>query len=161
MIENANEGAADTVNATVDYTLVANVENLILQGAALQGYGNALATHDHRQRRQQPPNGGAGADAMAGGAGNDVYFVDNASDTVIENANEGTGHGLCDGRLSVDGERREPGPAGAGLQGYGNALANAIYGNSGNNLLDGDAGADAMFGGPATTPTSSTMSATR
>jgi hypothetical protein len=30
----------------------------------------------------------------------------------------------------------------ADLQGYGNALANSIVGNSGNNILDGGAGAD-------------------
>ena len=33
------------------------------------------------------------------------------------------------------------------LQGYGNALANTIIGNGGNNLLDGGAGADAHVGG--------------
>ena len=47
----------------------------------------------------------------------------------------------------------------ADLQGYGNGLANAIYGNSGNNLLDGEAGADIMSAAPATTSTSSTMPA--
>jgi Ca2+-binding RTX toxin-like protein len=35
----------------------------------------------------------------------------------------------------------------AGLQGYGNDLANAIFGSSGNDLLDGSAGADWMSGG--------------
>ena len=35
-------------------------------------------------------NGGAGADAMAGGAGNDTYVVDNIGDIVIEAASAGT-----------------------------------------------------------------------
>ena len=35
-------------------------------------------------------DGGAGADAMIGGAGNDTYIVDNAGDAVTENAGEGT-----------------------------------------------------------------------
>ena len=35
-------------------------------------------------------DGGAGADTMIGGAGNDTYVVDNAGDVVIENAGEGT-----------------------------------------------------------------------
>ena len=55
MIENVNEGSADTVYAIVDYRLSANVENLMLQGAGLQGYGNALVEHDLRQHRRQSP----------------------------------------------------------------------------------------------------------
>ena len=48
-----------------------------------------------------------------------------------------------DRRLHADGKRGQPGPArSADLQGYGNSLSNAIYGNSGNNILDGGAGAD-------------------
>ena len=38
-------------------------------------------------------DGGAGADTMIGGAGNDTYVVDNAGDVVTENANEGTDTG--------------------------------------------------------------------
>jgi Ca2+-binding RTX toxin-like protein len=40
VIENVNEGN-DTVYASIDYGLTANVDNLILQGSAnLQAYGN-------------------------------------------------------------------------------------------------------------------------
>ena len=35
-------------------------------------------------------DGGAGADTLIGGAGNDTYVVDNAGDVVVENAGEGT-----------------------------------------------------------------------
>ena len=35
-------------------------------------------------------DGGAGADTMIGGAGNDTYVVDNAGDVVTEAASEGT-----------------------------------------------------------------------
>ena len=35
-------------------------------------------------------NGGAGADTMAGGAGNDTYYVDNAADVVNEDVGGGT-----------------------------------------------------------------------
>ncbi|MGO8148184.1 hypothetical protein AB9F42_36310, partial [Rhizobium leguminosarum] len=35
-------------------------------------------------------NGGAGADSLIGGAGDDTYIVDNAGDSVAENADEGT-----------------------------------------------------------------------
>jgi Ca2+-binding RTX toxin-like protein len=36
---------------------------------------------------------------------------------------------------------------GADLQGFGNGFVNALFGNSGNNLVDGSGGADAMRGG--------------
>ena len=42
MIENANEGS-DTVYASANYRLSANVEYLVLQGSATQGYGNSLS----------------------------------------------------------------------------------------------------------------------
>ena len=60
---------------------------------------------------------------MVGGAGNDTYFVDNAGDAVIENANEGTDtvfaavtYGLTANveNLVLQGS--------ADLQGYGNGL---------------------------------------
>src|SRR5262249_39548167 len=92
--------------------------------------------------------GGAGADLMSGGAGNDTYFVDNAADAVIENVGQGTdavfasvNYGLTANveTLVLQG--------GADLQGFGNALANSIFGNTGNNLIGGGAGADSMSGG--------------
>ena len=77
---------------------------------------------------------------MFGGAGNDVYFVDNAGDAVIENANEGNDT-VCVDRTT--GWRRTLRPwcckGSADLQGYGNSQANALFGNSGNNLLNGGA----------------------
>jgi Ca2+-binding RTX toxin-like protein len=36
-------------------------------------------------------DGGAGADSMAGSVGNDIYYVDDLNDRVIEGTNEGTG----------------------------------------------------------------------
>ena len=146
--ENVNEGSADTVYAIVDYRLSANVENLILQGAGLQGYGNALVNMILGNAGGNLLDGGAGSDAMFGGAGSDAYFVDDANDTVVENSGEGsdtvfaTAHfGLAENveNLILQGA--------ADLQGYGNSQANVIYGNAGNNLLNGGVGADLMVGG--------------
>src|SRR5262245_15643631 len=93
-------------------------------------------------------DGGAGADTMAGGIGNDTYVVDNGSDQVIENVNEGndTVNASTHYRLTVNVENLVL-QGGADLQGYGNAQVNVLTGNSGSNLLDGDTGADIMIGG--------------
>ena len=162
VIESAGQGN-DTVFASVNYGLTANVETLVLQGGAdLQGFGNGLANSLFGNSGNNLLDGGAGADAMTGGAGNDIYFVDNAGDAVIENPGEGndTVFASVNYGLTANVETLVL-QGGADLQGFGNSSANALFGNTGNNLIDGGAGADAMSGGPATTPTSSTMPATR
>jgi Ca2+-binding RTX toxin-like protein len=93
-------------------------------------------------------DGGTGADAIFGGAGNDVHFVDDAGDQAIENANEGNDVVFSSAHLRLTANVENLILQGsADLQGYGNSLNNSIYGNTGNNILNGDAGADAMFGG--------------
>jgi Ca2+-binding RTX toxin-like protein len=147
VIENANEGI-DTVFTTVDLRLAANVENLVLQGSALQGGGNSLNNALQGNAGNNILDGGAGADVMFGGAGNDVYFADNAGDLAIENANEGTDtvFSTAHFRLSANVENLVL-QGTADLQAGGNSLNNTLQGNAGNNILDGDAGADLMFGG--------------
>jgi Ca2+-binding RTX toxin-like protein len=94
--ENANEGS-DIVQASITYTLGANVENLTLTGAAaINGTGNALGNilvgnaannillggggDDYLQ-------GGAGNDYLDGGAGNDRYFDgETATSSTINNS---------------------------------------------------------------------------
>jgi trimeric autotransporter adhesin len=146
--ENPGEGT-DTVNASVNFALPANVENLTLTGSAdLQGYGNNLVNTITGNGGNNLIDGGSGADLMVGGAGNDTYLVDSAGDTVTENANQGndTVFASVSFTLSANVENLIL-QGGADLQGYGNALTNVIYGNGGNNLIDGGGGADLMVGG--------------
>jgi Ca2+-binding RTX toxin-like protein len=84
---------------------------------------------------------------MAGGAGNDTYFVDDAGDMVIENPNEGTDavFATVDHTLAANVETLVLQGAGT-LAGTGNSLANGIYGNAGNNTLNGGAAADLLTG---------------
>jgi Ca2+-binding RTX toxin-like protein len=76
ILENANEGN-DTVNASAHFVLSANVENLVLQGAAdLQGYGNGSVNALFGNTGDNILNGEAGADTLTGDAGNDAFIFD-------------------------------------------------------------------------------------
>lgn len=101
--------------------------------------------------------GGAGADDMAGGDGDDVYYVDNAGDTVTEAADEGQDQVRSTVTYTL-GENVEilqiSGPG--QIDGTGNALSNTLIGNSdanrleglgGNDVLRGLGGADTLIGG--------------
>src|SRR5262249_9814654 len=88
--------------------------------------------------RGTPRSGGAGADKMAGAAGNDTYVVDNAGDAVFERPGEGidTVQASVSTTLSRYVENLTLRPGGA-IDGTGNADANLIIGNEAANTLNG------------------------
>ncbi|MBB4000242.1 tandem-95 repeat protein [Aureimonas pseudogalii] len=157
--EAANAGN-DTIISTLNLTLAANVENLVLVGTGVRATGNAL---DNRLTGNALGNeleglggadtldGGAGADTMKGGDGNDTYYVDHLGDTIVEKQNGGLGgtdlvisqvsHTLADEveNLTLTGP--------SAIDATGNSVRNVLIGNAGNNVLDGKGGADEMRGG--------------
>jgi len=158
----------DLVQASINYTLGSNVENLTLTGTGnLSGTGNALANVITGNAGNNvlsglagndtlvgglgndTLDGGVGADTMLGGAGNDTYVVDNVGDVVIENAGEGTD--LVQTTLStytLGANVENLTFTGAGnFTGIGNVLANAITGGAGNDVLSGGDGNDVLSGG--------------
>jgi Ca2+-binding RTX toxin-like protein len=149
VVENSGEGT-DAVFSTVDYTLTANVETLVLQGVAgLKGTGNTLDNAIYGNSGSNTLDGGIGADVLFGGAGDDTYYV-NGGDGVIENPGEGrdTVIASIDYALSANVENLVlQGDATTALQGYGNELVNFLTGSDGANLLNGLGGADRMAGG--------------
>ena len=147
IVELAGQGR-DTVNARISYVLGDTLEDLVLCGVGnINGTGNALCNRIEGNGGNNVLDGGAAADRLAGGLGNDTYIVDNKGDQVIELAEQGRdlvqssvsftlAEGLEDLTLTGSGD----------ISGTGNAAANLLRGNVGNNLLVGGAGCDKLYG---------------
>jgi Ca2+-binding RTX toxin-like protein len=148
VVEEAGEGN-DKVYASVDYTLAANVENLVLNGRkSIHGTGNDLENVLTGNAANNMLDGAAGADTMEGGAGNDKYIVDNTGDVVSELADGGVDTVLSSVIWTLGANLERLTLTGLGhVAGTGNELNNILTGNDGDNVLDGKAGADTMTGG--------------
>jgi uncharacterized delta-60 repeat protein len=154
--ESANQGI-DTVIATVSYTLVSNVENLTLGGAAaLRGVGNSLANtlagNSANNRLDgldgnDTLSGGAGVDTAVGGLGDDTYMVDRTEDVCLEASGAGvdTVQSAADYTLAANLDNLIL-TGTAAIVGKGNELDNALTGNGLDNRLEGFSGADRLDG---------------
>lgn len=160
-------GGIDTVRSTVDITLGAFIENLVLEVGATSGTGNALANEIRGNAAANTLDGGAGNDTLLGGAGDDTYFVNSAGDvvqefTVINGAVDAGGidtvratasftlgsfveNLVLDGTAIINGTGND-----LGNQLTGNAGANKLFGLAGNDALSGGAGNDSLDGGLGT-----------
>jgi Ca2+-binding RTX toxin-like protein len=163
------------INTATSYTLTDNVENLSLQGVAINStlpggkqvdttfstgmtvYGNALNNVIITSSSADRIYGGLGNDTMEGGGGADTYFVDSLGDKVIEGNDPYflTGAGAATDKVysNVDftlGDGLENltlDTSSGNTKGTGNGLNNQIIGSAGNNILSGLAGDDTMYGG--------------
>ncbi len=148
------------INPNINNITLANIENIILTGfvgnASLNG--NAVNNILTGGVGNDTLNGGVGNDTLAGGDGNDSYYLYDAGDTIIENANSGIDTVLSN--LTIDllvNNVENIGLLGsAAINATGNSLDNTITGNSANNILNGglgndflrgDLGNDSLFGG--------------
>jgi len=137
--EGANAGE-DTVRTSISYTLAANLENIVLTGAAdIDATGNSA---------DNTLIGNSGLNTLTGGDGNDVYVIQNSSAVIVEALNEGQDRveAAFDYTLGANIENLTLTGA-AHINGIGNGLDNTLVGNAGNNTLDGGTGADEMAGG--------------
>ena len=153
----------DDVQYSTSYTLKSSEINLTLTGSGnINGTGNSLNNTLFGNTGNNLLSGGAGADSllgnagndtlmggvgadtMTGGTGNDWYWVDNASDSVIELANEGTDkvHTSINYTLTANVEDLALQEIAGSINGTGNSLNNTITDNTKDNLLDGGAGND-------------------
>ena len=107
-IENGGDGN-DTVFSTANFALSANVENLMLQGAAaLAGLRQRRSQCDPRQYWQQPDRRRRRRRHDARWLRRRFYFVDNAGDNVIESAGQGKDTVLSSVSFMLSRRRRQP-----------------------------------------------------
>lgn len=149
LTEQAGQGE-DTVQASSDYALSANIEHLVLieDSAAHDGIGNVGSQSITGNSYDNHLDGGAGADTLTGGSGDDTYVVDDAGDVVVEVTGQGNDAVESYIDYTLDDTVENLTLLGTtDLDGTGNGNDNALFGNAGNNRLDGGLGADDMYGG--------------
>jgi Ca2+-binding RTX toxin-like protein len=155
IIEAADQGR-DTVKSAIDWTLGANLENLVLTGGAVSGFGNEL---DNRITGNNAVNylfggdgddtlnGAGNLDTLEGGTGNDVYIVDDWV-TIIEGLDGGRDTVRSSLGWALEANIENLVLTGSDtVSGTGNELDNAITGNANTNYLAGGAGDDTLNGG--------------
>jgi trimeric autotransporter adhesin len=142
-------GGIDSVEASINWTLATEVENLTLTGTtAINGTGNSLANTLRGNSAANLLDGGAGNDTLIGGAGDDVYKVDSISDVVTELAGEGRDRVESLVTLTLGANVEDLTLLGtAAINATGNTANNTLTGNGAANRLDGGAGADTIIGG--------------
>ena len=149
VIELPGEGTDTVYSSLAYYALTANVENLVMTGAGhTQGFGNALDNILTGTAAGNSLDGETGADTMIGGAGDDLYFVDNIGDAIVEAAGDGfdtVNSTITFNMASLEVENLNL-MGSADINGYGNAVNNTIFGNTGNNTLSGGGGDDVLNG---------------
>jgi Ca2+-binding RTX toxin-like protein len=161
-------GGTDTVQSSVTFTLAAQLENLLLTGAAaINGTGNGavnvLTGNDSNNRLSglggnDTLNGQGGVDTLIGGPGNDTFVVDSTTDIITEVAGGGRDTVQSSVTFTLSSVQLEnlALTGAAAISGTGNAAINILTGNNsnntlsglgGNDTLDGQGGVDTLIGG--------------
>ncbi|MBB3017847.1 Ca2+-binding RTX toxin-like protein [Microvirga lupini] len=139
----------DTVESTINYTLGADLENLVLRGNAIKGTGNILYNVITGNGVANILDGKGGQDTLIGRGGNDTYWISDGREEIVETAGEGTdtvivrtsGYMLTGGadveilKADEDSEVSEL---------IGNEVGNTLIGNKGDNYLNGAGGSDTV-----------------
>lgn len=163
------DGAQDEVDSTVTFTLPTFVELLSLEGTHdIDGTGNNLdnsifGNYGNNVLRGLGGNdfitgggddddtldGGTGVDFMEGGDGDDIYIIDNSSDTALEYGDQGTDTVKSSASIDLSWESSIEIILLTGskaVNAVGSGDDNAITGNDAKNTLDGRYGNDTISG---------------
>ncbi len=131
VVEQAGGGIDTVVRTSGSYTLGANIENLVIQGAAgARGTGNGLDNAMTGSVAADTLNGAAGNDTLSGGDGADSLSGGTGTDSLNGGAGEDT---------LLGGDGHDSLVAGSGLD--------RLEGGIGNDTLRGGSEADTLIGG--------------
>ncbi|PAP93172.1 hypothetical protein CIT31_22010 [Mesorhizobium wenxiniae] len=156
-VESSGQGQ-DRVWTSVSYALSAGSSIEVLGTTkdagttAINLTGNESAQTIQGNAGANVINGGGGADKLSGFGGNDDYYVDNASDKVVESSGQGqdrvwtsVSYAISAGSsIEVLGTTKDAGTTAINLT--GNESAQTIQGNAGANVINGGGGADKLSG---------------
>ena len=131
-------GGLDTVVATADYTLPANVEALYLMGTGLTGTGSGGA-----DTLLSAPSGGA--NTLVGLGGDDLYYVSHSGDSVTEAAGGGSDTVVATADYTMPADVEALYLVGTGLTGTGSSGADTLLSTGGANTLVGLGGNDRLL----------------
>ena len=142
-------GGNDKLRSGVNYVLDTGVlvETLQTLGpattTAVNLTGNEIANTIIGNNGANVMVGGGAADTLEGRGGNDAYFVDLATDEIIEAAGQGTDNVnasasyTLDAGVSAETLRTNDATATTAINLVGNEITNVVTGNAGTNILSG------------------------
>ncbi|MCC6918600.1 MAG: calcium-binding protein [Alphaproteobacteria bacterium] len=170
VVGEGTSGGADTVEASVSYTLAAGVAVETLRTSSDTGTGaidltgndiaQSITGNDGANRLDgggendtllgragsDTLTGGAGTDTLDGGTGDDTY-VNPLGDTIVELAGGGLDSVQSDASFTLPDEVERLFLTGSAADGTGNGLANQVIGNAADNVLTGLGSSDTLSGG--------------
>jgi Ca2+-binding RTX toxin-like protein len=143
-------GAIQLTGNSMGQSLYGNSSANTLNGADGDDFLVGLGGNDWLIGGQGSGDAASGSDNLAGGQGNDLYYVD-STDRILESANEGDDLAVAFTSFAVGAGQSVETIAAVDSAGAvaltGNELAQSLYGNASGNVLDGGAGNDHLVGG--------------
>lgn len=146
------KAGTDTVLASVNYRLTANVENLTLSGNALFGYGNSFnnvlrgtdqGSRLYGQSGDDTLYGGSGVDRLHGSSGNDKIYGRDGRDYLTSSSGKDRLDGGAGNDFLSGGSGKDTLIGGDGQDSIvGGSGDDVIYGGLGADLLDDNHGRD-------------------
>ncbi len=148
--ELSGEGS-DMVESSISYTLGTNVDSVRLLGSGdLNATGNNVGNLLYGNSGNNELNAGLGGDYMEGGAGNDIYYIDDLDDAFLDSSGiDEIRSSITFSILNFASIENLALTGSSAITATGNTGNNVLTGNDGQNTLTGGSGNDTLDGGAA------------